>query len=136
MVSDRVMNVGLSMWNGCARRLLELSTGMGSQIRRYDTKRAASLQWEYRPRQQLQVKVRLETLFDGVLFSVSTPHSGCFRLLQFTPCSTDTVHPSAVPHMQDLLQHDTVSGHSPDCDYLGVAVHISEPQGMPPAGAG
>lgn len=99
MVSDRVINVGLSMCDGCARRLLEVSTGMGSQIRRYDTKKAVSLHWEYRPRQQLQMKVRLETLFDGVLFSMSTLHTGCLCLLQFTPYSTDTVHPSAVLHM-------------------------------------
>ena len=129
MVSERVINVGLSMCDGCARRLLELSTGMGSQIRRYDTKKAASLQWEYRPRQQLQMKVGLQAVW-AVLVSRSTPQSGCFGMLQFMPHSTDSVHPSASLHMQDLLQQ---SGHLPYCDYLGVAVHISQPQGMQPA---
>jgi hypothetical protein len=36
-------------------------------------------------------------------------------------------------HTQDLLQQHFASGQVPDCDYLGVAVHISQPQGVQPA---
>jgi hypothetical protein len=52
-------------------RLLELSTSVGTQIRRYDTKKAASLQWAYQPRQQLQMKVGLQAVW-AVLVSMLT----------------------------------------------------------------
>lgn len=60
-------------------RLLELSTSTATHFRRYDSKRAASLQWEYRARQQLQLAVRAPN--DRMLCSLESPaewHLGQF----------------------------------------------------------
>lgn len=74
------MDVVVSMCDVCACRLLELSTGMGTQIRHYDAKKAVSLHCEYRPRQQLQMKVRQQTVWT-VLLSMLRLQNGCFCLL-------------------------------------------------------
>jgi hypothetical protein len=61
---------------------------VGSQIRRSDAKKAVSLQWQYRPRQSIQLKVHLSVPWIGD--GAAGPQAICILPCSFTAAYLST----------------------------------------------